>query len=82
MVPADPSVQPGLGDRVSVSAALALRPLAPIVWRGHDSWVARFLYGVGVELGVRTFAGRLSLTATGNAHSQWPTVDVDLGYPF
>jgi NTE family protein len=50
-----------------------------------DRWTwdpARWVDGVGVELGVRTFAGRLSLTATGNAHSQWPKVDVDLGYPF
>ena len=49
----------------------------------HWTWYpARWVDGVGVELGVRTFAGRLSLTATGNAHSQWPMVDVDLGYPF
>lgn len=47
------------------------------------SWApAQWVDGVGVELGVRTFAGRLSLTATGNAKSQWPKIDVDLGYPF
>lgn len=50
-----------------------------------DRWTwdpARWVDGVGVELGVKTFAGRLSLTATGNAHSRWPKIDVDLGYPF
>lgn len=50
-----------------------------------DRWTwdpARWVDGMGVELGVKTFAGRLSLTATGNARSQWPKVDVDLGYPF
>ena len=50
-----------------------------------DRWTwdpARWVDGVGVELGVKTFAGRLSLTATGNAQSQWPKIDVDLGYPF
>ncbi len=50
-----------------------------------DRWTwdpARWVDGVGVELGVKTFAGRLSLTATGNARSQWPKIDVDLGYPF
>lgn len=50
-----------------------------------DRWTwapAQWVDGVGVELGVRTFAGRLSLTATGNAKSRWPKLDVDLGYPF
>jgi len=47
------------------------------------SWApAQWVDGVGVELGVKTFAGRLSLTATGNAKSRWPKIDVDLGYPF
>src|SRR5690242_9229012 len=36
----------------------------------------------GRGAGVRTFAGRLSLTATGNAKSRWPKLDLDLGYPF
>jgi NTE family protein len=49
----------------------------------HWTWApAQWVDGVGVELGVRTFAGRLSLTATGNAKSQWPKLDLDLGYPF
>ena len=50
-----------------------------------DRWTwdpARWVDGVGVELGVKTFAGRLSLTATGNTHTTLPQVDVDLGYPF
>jgi outer membrane protein assembly factor BamA len=50
-----------------------------------DRWTwapTQWVDGVGVELGVRTFAGRLSLTATGNAKSRWPKIDVDLGYPF
>jgi len=49
----------------------------------HWTWdPARWVDGMGVELGVRTFAGRASLTATGNAKSQWPKLDLDLGYPF
>ena len=47
------------------------------------SWApAQWVDGVGVELGVRTFAGQLSLTASGNAKSRWPKLDLDLGYPF
>jgi len=50
-----------------------------------DRWTfdpARYVQGAGVELGVRTFAGRLSLSASGNAHTTWPIIEVDLGYPF
>jgi len=50
-----------------------------------DRWSfdpARYVDGVGVELGAKTFAGRLSLSASGNAHTTWPIVEIDLGYPF
>jgi hypothetical protein len=50
-----------------------------------DRWTfdpARYVDGVGVELGAKTFAGRLSLSASGNAHTTWPIVEIDLGYPF
>jgi NTE family protein len=50
-----------------------------------DRWTfdpARYVHGAGVELGAKTFAGRLSLSASGNAHTTWPTVEIDLGYPF
>ncbi len=43
---------------------------------------ARYVHGAGVELGAKTFAGRLSLSASGNAHTTWPIVEIDLGYPF
>ena len=50
-----------------------------------DRWTfdpARYVDGVGVELGAKTFAGRLSVSASGNAHTTWPIVEIDLGYPF
>jgi len=50
-----------------------------------DHWSfdpARYVDGMGVELGAKTFAGRLSLSASGNAHTTWPIVEIDLGYPF
>jgi len=50
-----------------------------------DRWSfdpAGYVDGVGVELGAKTFAGRLSLSASGNAHTTWPIVEIDLGYPF
>jgi NTE family protein len=43
---------------------------------------ARYVDGAGVELGAKTFAGRVSLSASGNAHTTWPIVEIDLGYPF
>src|SRR5881296_776008 len=50
-----------------------------------DRWSfdpASYVDGVGVELGAKTFAGRLSLSASGNPHRSWPIIEVDLGYPF
>jgi NTE family protein len=50
-----------------------------------DRWSfdpASYVDGVGVELGAKTFAGRLSVSASGNAHTTWPIVEIDLGYPF
>jgi NTE family protein len=50
-----------------------------------DRWrfdPAGYVDGVGVELGAKTFAGRLSVSASGNAHTTWPIVEIDLGYPF
>lgn len=59
-----------------------------VAWNGGavlDRWTwdpARWVDGVGVEIGARTFAGRVSLTVSGNAHTTWPQLDVDVGYPF
>ncbi len=59
-----------------------------IAWNGGavlDRWTwdpARWVDGMGVEIGARTFAGRLSLTVSGKAHTTWPKLDVDVGYPF
>src|SRR5439155_194864 len=44
-----------------------------------DRWSfdpARYVQGAGVELGAKTFAGRLSLSASGNAHTTWPIVEI------
>src|SRR2546423_1219023 len=50
-----------------------------------DRWSfdpASYVDGMGVELGAKTFAGRLSISASGNAHTSWPMIEIDLGYPF
>jgi NTE family protein len=49
-----------------------------------DHWVfepAQYTDGVAVELGVRTVAGRVSLSVAGKAHSA-PMVEIDLGSSF
>jgi len=49
-----------------------------------DRWTfepAGWVNGVGVELGARTVAGRVSLTVSG-AGGSTPIVEFDLGYPF
>ena len=49
-----------------------------------DRWSfepAGWVNGVGVELGARTVAGRVSLSVSGAAGST-PIVELDLGYPF
>ena len=50
-----------------------------------DHWTfdpASYVQGAGVELGLRTFAGRVSLSASGNAHTTWPIIEIDLGNAF
>jgi hypothetical protein len=49
-----------------------------------DHWVfdpAQYVDGMALELGVRTVAGRLSVSVAGNAHSA-PMVEIDLGGSF
>jgi hypothetical protein len=49
-----------------------------------DHWVfdpAQYVDGVAVELGVRTVAGRVSLSVAGRAHSA-PKLALDLGGAF
>jgi len=50
-----------------------------------DRWrwdPAGYVDGVGMELGAKTFAGRLSLSVSGSGHRAWPRVELDLGLPF
>jgi len=50
-----------------------------------DRWrwdPAGYVDGVGMELGAKTFAGRLSLSVSGSGHTDWPRVELDLGLPF
>ena len=50
-----------------------------------DRWrwdPAGYVDGVGMELGAKTFAGRLSLSVSGIGHRAWPRVELDLGLPF
>jgi outer membrane protein assembly factor BamA len=67
---------------------LAADVFARVRWNAGtvlDRWSfdpAGYVHGAGVELGVKTFAGRLSISASGNAHTRVPIVEIDLGYPF
>ena len=50
-----------------------------------DRWTwdpAGYVGGFGVELGAKTVAGRLNLSASGSGHTRWPRVELDLGLPF
>ena len=49
--PVVPVVPPGLPDRVSTTIALGLRPLAGLGWKRGDTFVARLLAGIGIEVG-------------------------------
>jgi len=67
------SVAPDLFARVRWNAGTVL-----------DRWTfqpAGWVDGIGVELGARTVAGRVSLSVSGTARST-PIVELDLGYPF
>jgi hypothetical protein len=76
---------PGLADRVSVVAALALRPLAPLAWREArhgEARLARFLEGVGVEIGpsveyYRSASLDLFTTVNGMRVLQCPDIRTD-----
>ncbi|HYT04560.1 MAG TPA: patatin-like phospholipase family protein [Gemmatimonadales bacterium] len=51
----------------------------------YERWTwdpAAYVDGVSVELGAKTFAGRLSLSLSANAHTTWPSLELDLGDPF
>jgi NTE family protein len=48
-------------------------------WSFHP---AGYVNGTGVELGAKTFAGRVSLSVSGSPRATWPLVEIDLGYPF
>jgi len=73
---------------LGVQWELAADVFARVRWNAGtvlDRWSfdpAGYVDGVGVELGAKTFAGRLSVSASGNAHTTWPIVEIDLGYPF
>jgi len=77
-------------QKAELGAQWELTPdvFARVRWNGGtvlDRWSfdpSRYVNGAGVELGAKTFAGRLSLSASGNAHTTWPIVEIDLGYPF
>ena len=50
-----------------------------------DRWTwdpAGYVDGFGIELGAKTVAGRLNLSASGSGHTRWPRVELDLGLPF
>jgi NTE family protein len=74
-----------LGAQWQLAVAPAL--FARVRWNAGtvlDRWTfdpAGWVNGVGVELGARTVAGRVSLSVSGTAHST-PIVELDLGYPF
>ena len=50
-----------------------------------DRWTwdpAGYVDGFGIELGAKTVAGRLNLSASGSGHTRWPREELDLGLPF
>lgn len=53
--------QPSLADRISVVAAVAVRPLGWLAWRRDDDWASRFAAGLGLQLGVAAEVTRTSL---------------------
>ena len=55
------SGQPSFADRVSLVAALAVRPLAFLAWGRGDDFAGRLAAGVGVELGISEELTRDSL---------------------
>ncbi|HEX4629279.1 MAG TPA: patatin-like phospholipase family protein [Gemmatimonadales bacterium] len=51
----------------------------------YDRWTWNpqgYVDGVSVELGAKTFAGRVNVSLSGTAHTTWPRVEIDLGDPF
>ena len=77
--------QAELGAQWQVAAAPDL--FARVRWNAGtvlDRWTfepAGWVSGVGVELGARTVAGRVSLSVSGTGRAT-PIVELDLGYPF
>ena len=53
--------------------------------RVMDRWSwdpAQFVQGAGVEVAAKTFAGLARVSLSGSAHTAWPIVELDLGFPF
>ncbi len=53
--------------------------------RVMDRWswdLAQFVEGAGVEVAAKTFAGLARVSLSGNAHTAWPIVEIDLGNAF
>jgi NTE family protein len=77
-------------QKVELGAQWEFRPdvVALASWNAgnvYDRWTwdpAGYVDGASIGLGVKTFAGRLSVSVSGNAHTTWPIVELDLGHPF
>ncbi|HEX4601512.1 MAG TPA: patatin-like phospholipase family protein [Gemmatimonadales bacterium] len=59
-----------------------------VLWNAgnvYDRWIwdpRGYVEGVSVQLGAKTFAGRLQVSVSGATHTTWPRVEIDLGDPF
>jgi NTE family protein len=51
----------------------------------YDRWrwdPAHYVSGVSLELGAATLVGNVHFSVSGRRSTQWPSVQIDLGYPF
>jgi NTE family protein len=77
-------------EKVEVGAQWEFAPdvFGRVHWNAgnvYDRWTWNprgYIDGVALELGAKTFAGRLSISLSGTGHMTWPRVEIDVGDPF
>ncbi len=70
---------PAFGDRISVAAAVAVRPFAPLTWRRGDGYLMRLLAGFELQLGPSIEYARTALASATNVGFHFATsLDVPL----
>jgi hypothetical protein len=66
MTGADGKPLPSFGDRVSVAAAVAVRPFAPLSWRHGEGYLMRLLAGFELQVGPSIEYARTALASATN----------------